>query len=156
MRIIGILIILLSFVSCNNDIEVNKMSFVKNLKANEKQNFKKYKAYYIIPPAICIGCNTHPMVSAYQMLHQNYPVKVIFECFPENYEVIITKLKKEKILYAKNYFIDTLINYNNFDSLTLVNKPIVIYIDNNDIERVEFLDNENPNAVSDLIFNLQK
>ncbi|MBN2755852.1 MAG: hypothetical protein JXR51_01665 [Bacteroidales bacterium] len=156
MKQIGIFIILLLFVKCKNDIEVDNMMFVKNIRANEKQNLKKYKAYYIIPPAICISCNTHPMVSAYQMLHQNYPVKVVFECFPENYKVILTKLKNEEIINSENYFIDTLVKYNNYNSLTLVNKPIVIYIEKGNIGKVEFLDNENPNAIYDLILYLQK
>ena len=45
---------------------------------------------------------------------------------------------------------------NNFDSLTLVNKPMAIYFDKKNIEKIEFLDNKNPNAIYDLMSYLQE
>ena len=143
-----IIITIFIFIKCNNNNKLDNTLFIKNINKNE--------AYYIIPPTICVSCNTHPISSAYEILRKKYHVKIIFECFPENYKIILTKLKNEKIINSDNYFIDTLIMYNNFDSLTLVNKPTIIYIKKGNIEDVEFLDSRNTQALNNLIFNLQK
>lgn len=149
MRLVIITFVLLLLSNCNN--KNNDYMFVKKIILNEKTEFIKHKAYYIIPPTICAGCNTHSMNNAIKILFEDYPAKVIFECFPENFEYLANKLKQEEVFDKKNFMIDTLLQYNNIDSLTLANSPIVIYLEKNDIRKVDFLDTKNPHAVNDLM-----
>ena len=150
MRFISVILFFLFFSYCNS---FDNMLFIKNILSNEKKEFYKYKAYYIIPPNICTGCNTHPLKTSFRILQEDYPVKVIFECFPENYKELKARLIEECVINKKNFVIDTLVQYNNFDSVTLVNTPSVIYIDAGMINKVEFLDSNNPQAVNNLISN---
>ncbi len=44
--------------------------------------------------------------------------------------------------------------YNNFDCLSLVNSPIVIYLDKGEILKFEILNKDNPQALNNLINKL--
>lgn len=149
MKIFCSIFFIVFFIKCYYD--PNKPMFIQNLISNEKNEFKNYEAYYIIPPTICTSCNSHPQETAYLILKEGYPAKVIFECFPENLEILKAKLEFENVIEKRNYIIDTLLQYNIFDSTSLVNSPIVVYLNKGNIHNFEILDADNPQAVNNLI-----
>ncbi len=149
MRGIVVICVLAFFIQCRS-VEKEPL-FVKNIKVKENVATKKYDAFYIVPPTICAGCNSHAMRMAYLILEKEYRAKVFFECFPENFEIMVTKLKEERVFGKDNYSIDTMLFYNKIDSVTVVNSPAVVYLKEGAVQSYEILSPNTPNVVTDLI-----
>lgn len=149
MKLIIKIIIVLFFIQCKNNVE--QPVFVKNIMKREKRYLKKYEAFYIIPPTVCASCNSYPQRMAYMILKKTSKVKVFFECFPEDYETVVAKLKENDVWDTPNSTIDTLLLYSNFDSISNVNSPAIVYIQNGLFHSFEILSAETPNVISDLI-----
>lgn len=149
MKLVMKMIVVLFFIQCKNDAE--QPIFVKNIMEIEKDNFEKYEAFYIVPPTICASCNSYSQKMAYLILQKKYSIKVLFECFPEDYETVVVKLKENGVWNATNFTIDTLLLYHKYDSISEVNSPAIVYVQNGLLQSFEVVSVKTPNVVNDLI-----
>ena len=139
------LLLLLSLCSQKYDLE---KTFFQSALNDYPDLENKYKAYIILPPSSCVPCNNYSVDMSINMLKKRLPVRLFFECFPENYYVLLFKL--QKISYEnKDVIIDTLLKYRLPDN-KWSDLPVVLFVNKNKIKKLSFQSSHDPHVFEKL------
>jgi hypothetical protein len=153
MRNILLMILLfVALVGCSSNKEHKK--FYQMLVSDFPNEKETYSAYIILPPISCVPCNNYSVEKSLELLKQDYPVKVIFECFPVNYPILLSKLDRNYII-SGHVEVDTLLKYRLPKHFSESDLPAVVYLKENTIQCIDFQSSANP-AVFDNLFTRLK
>jgi hypothetical protein len=83
-------------------------------------------------------------------------IKIIYECNPSDYLLLIRKLHENKIFLTESLFIDTLQKYQLPSQDINAQNTIIITIQNNSVSDFEFLNSRNPEVLNELIVKFRK
>lgn len=144
-------LIILFLIGCNQQ-PILKENYLDCLIEDyiEVNAFESY--LLIIPPNACIPCSNYTVKKSIEIINKNYPVKILFQCFPENLSLFSEKLDSLNIK-GNDVIVDTTLKLYNIDAIS---SPIIVYFKDQMINKIEFQNKDNPNAVDEFISTILK
>ena len=143
-----ILLITISLFSCIQKNQFESICFGK-LMIDFPNEQNCYAAYLLIPSNTCASCDGFTMQKSIEIIKNDLPIMVIYECYPSNYKTLSFRLSG---LNCKGYNIDTLTRYKFNDNDRLKDLPIIIYLDGSNLKSIEVQNSQNPEAINKLIY----
>lgn len=138
------LIILLFILSGCSDSKIRIDQQTQELIRKEACKNGTWDVFFIIPATYCPSCPSFILDKAMYYSKVKKNIKIIYECFPENYKMLNYRLNKNKI-DSLSYIIDTCLIYN----IKPIEYPKLVYVNRNRLS-VDMYSSDNQGVFDDL------